>query len=1679
VFLLASVVNCQILNVGDDTSTPIPAAGHDYIKMLSETVNPANGSVSVRIKTPIPTGRGISLPFSFAYDSNGAQHLSSDGVGLSEWWDNSAYLSQGGWSYSLPMLSNVRMEAPLPPHGVCFYWTDYVFQDPTGGRHPLGVSYVYGTGNNPCLGASPLPGQVLNGGDDYYRASLGSSVTALAAITDADGTVYSFPTVTQNHPSKNVNSASSLPSIIEDRNGNEIVVTDNGSGSFTVTDALGRTLLSNSGFGGSNTVAVSGLSSPYAITWGTATANFSINSWLMLNVEGDCYSSLAPDTNNTFNVIKSIELPNGQSYQFSYDATYGMLNKVTYPTGGYVQYAWGLNPRSEGSSFEDTKGEPNDCQYQRDSPAVTERTVSFDGVHTALTQTFNYSTTWSSTDLWSAKTTTVTTTDNIAGAVSIAAYTYVPIDAPEQPNDFRQFATQIPLEQTIAYESSAGTALRTVTKAWYDQYELKSVQTALNDGANIPTDETTYAYGPGAQVTQKDEYDFGSGAHGSLLRQTNINYQTLTGTEIFDKPCQVIVYNGSSTRYAETDYFYDNGSTGTVCGTSGTPSVTGVSNLTGHDETNYSASSTHPRGNLTQKTQWLGTGSSPVTKYSYDETGQTLSETDPNINTTSYSFSDSFVSTNSTGFTSTAGAPPSGKVTNAYLTKITYPVVNEVAHIEKFSYGYNDGELTKATDENSKTTTYKYNDSLDRPTETDYPDNGQTTLAYNDSEFSPSVTTTKLITTSLSESTTAVADGMGHVVQIELVSDPDGATYTATTYDGLGRKYTETNPYRSVSDPTYGITTYVYDALSRTCVLVPPGGTAASTCPTTAPAGDKSMFYSGRATELSDEGNGTRSVQRVSQVDGLGRLASVCEVTSTAPPHGPGPGACGQDITATGFLTSYSYDPLGNLLAVGQGSLSSRTFAYDSLSHLLCAANPETGGSVTCPNPDNGAYTAGTTRYAYDADGNMISRVRPAPNQPSLSTTDTTSYQYDALNRLTYKSYSDGVTLPVEFGYDQASLTMGSQQFNIINSIGRLSWSCTLLPTNYCASTMVGNSYDPMGRIAELWQENAVNNNNIWISYQYDLLGDETNRDLSGNTYAATYSSAGRLTSFTATDYTDGTNPANLLTGAHYDPFGHLTSATLANGLTESWGYDNRGRPQAMALGTACSAGVCTGSTVYSTSITNGSATGYAPNGNILFAKDSVNGTWAYTYDDFNHLLTSNCSATCPDGTSAQGFSYGYDRYGNRWSQTLTAGSGPQPSFTFNGPSNVPNNRIDGYSYDAAGNLLNDGFHSYTYDGENRISSVDNGGTTYVYDADGQRVAKTTSGAATDYIYDREGRIMLYALNPAPASSPFIEMNVAGLHLGTYDLNSSGTDTIFYYDHADWLGTERARTNLTGAACETIQSLPFGDGQAIAGSCSDISPLHFTGKERDSESGLDYFNARHYGSSMGRFMQADPLPWLGWQHPSEESTEEEKEEAHKKFEDWIGNPQNLNMYAYVLNNPLRYTDPTGMSGCQAGDKTFSTCTITITYDPKTSQGTLVVTGQNQGDKSPTTLLTTSVVVGGDGHVTPTGTFTATTWEKDHVSTKYGQWADTPYSKTTFGMNAFGPFQLHIKELDSRGIYIHGTMGPSWNPFTGLNSLVSPTSHGCIRMCNRDDVALHNLMPNPAGNKIIIQTAPNQ
>jgi len=128
-------------------------------------------------------------------------------------------------------------------------------------------------------------------------------------------------------------------------------------------------------------------------------------------------------------------------------------------------------------------------------------------------------------------------------------------------------------------------------------------------------------------------------------------------------------------------------------------------------------------------------------------------------------------------------------------------------------------------------------------------------------------------------------------------------------------------------------------------------------------------------------------------------------------------------------------------------------------------------------------------------------------------------------------------------------------------------------------------------------------------------------------------------------------------------------------------------------------------------------------------------------------------------------------------------------------------------------------------------------------------------------------------------------------HVATYSGGASGTMT---FTHADWLGTERARTNNSGASCETITSLPFGDWQATAGSCGDPSPLHFTGKQRDTETNNDDFGARYFNPGMARWLTPD---WSA-------------RPAGVPYAN-IALPQTLNLYAYVSNNPVTHTDPDG------------------------------------------------------------------------------------------------------------------------------------------------------------------------
>jgi RHS repeat-associated protein len=111
------------------------------------------------------------------------------------------------------------------------------------------------------------------------------------------------------------------------------------------------------------------------------------------------------------------------------------------------------------------------------------------------------------------------------------------------------------------------------------------------------------------------------------------------------------------------------------------------------------------------------------------------------------------------------------------------------------------------------------------------------------------------------------------------------------------------------------------------------------------------------------------------------------------------------------------------------------------------------------------------------------------------------------------------------------------------------------------------------------------------------------------------------------------------------------------------------------------------------------------------------------------------------------------------------------------------------------------------------------------------------------------------------------------------------------------------------------QLIPSTSSNPRGSSCPYPGTLirpQFTSKERDAESGLDYFEARYMSPAQGRFTSPDPLKWQDWQHGDKQ---------HRQlFADFISNPQNFNQYAYVLNNPLGSTDPSGLYTCQGTEQ---------------------------------------------------------------------------------------------------------------------------------------------------------------
>ena len=226
---------------------------------------------------------------------------------------------------------------------------------------------------------------------------------------------------------------------------------------------------------------------------------------------------------------------------------------------------------------------------------------------------------------------------------------------------------------------------------------------------------------------------------------------------------------------------------------------------------------------------------------------------------------------------------------------------------------------------------------------------------------------------------------------------------------------------------------------------------------------------------------------------------------------------------------------------------------------------------------------------------------------------------------------------------------------------------------------------------------------------------------------------------------TDVGSGTNYMSSVGYNDAGQVTGFTLGNGVQELYGYDtNRQQLTSQKAGTTApytnGMDLTYNYQAAAGQMGAGSTAGNA--GQLMSIGGTIGGSTesaAYTYDNLARLVTSNQTS---NGSSAQS-RFRYDRWGNRTGMWDAVSGGNQiQSITIDQTNGVDNNRIkvvsgQAYGYDAAGNLLNDGAHSYTYDSENRLVSVDGGSTaSYGYCHQNRRYKKTIGSTVTDYVWD-------------------------------------------------------------------------------------------------------------------------------------------------------------------------------------------------------------------------------------------------------------------------------------------------------------------------------------------------------
>jgi len=279
-----------------------------------------------------------------------------------------------------------------------------------------------------------------------------------------------------------------------------------------------------------------------------------------------------------------------------------------------------------------------------------------------------------------------------------------------------------------------------------------------------------------------------------------------------------------------------------------------------------------------------------------------------------------------------------------------------------------------------------------------------------------------------------------------------------------------------------------------------------------------------------------------------------------------------------------------------------------------------------------------------------------------------------------------------------------------------------------------------------------------------------------------------------------------------------------------------------------------------------------------------------FTYDSLNRItgaLTTSTHATSP--AHCWGEAYTLDAWGNLNSIAATTNSAYTGCTEESGFSTTAdgNNHLPIFGYDASGNTANDGVvTNYQWDAESELKSA--AGVAYTYDSDGRRVSKVGSKL---YWYGSGGEILAETNTSGATTAEYIFFG--GKRVA---MLPAGNSAQFYVE--DMIGTSRVITTNSGVVCYDADFYPYGGERTpYTNNCPTTNNYKFEGKERDTETGNDDFGARYYSNRFGRWLSADwsavpaPIPYANF-----------------------ANPQTLNLYSMVADDPESFADLDGHCG---------------------------------------------------------------------------------------------------------------------------------------------------------------------